>query len=192
MRDFTKKKNRNKGRKKGKEKLGGNDLELAIEMVENIPGEFDRPPISRRQTELERDKWQGDETRVPYPNFPPRLKNKLEGTGWRSGERNRGRGLSALGFGIFALLLPFKSSLPFDRLRIEKWRSLVALSARLKTFSANHIGISSFDISISDFYIRNFLQEYSSTKIYLRREIFVSGKNWKIVFPFFFFLWQPS
>ena len=105
--------------------MGGNDLELAIEMVENIPGEFDRPPISRRQTELERDKWQGDETRVPYPNFPPRLKNKLEGTGWRSGERNRGRGLSALGFGIFALLLPFKSSLPFDRLRIEKWRSLV-------------------------------------------------------------------
>lgn len=135
----------------------------------------------------------GKETKLACrtPTFPPRLKNKLEGTGWRSGERNRGRGLSALGFGIFALLLPFKSSLPFDRLRIEKWRSLVALSARLKTFSANHIGISSFDISISDFYIRNFLQEYSSTKIYLRREIFVSGKNWKIVFPFFFFLWQP-
>lgn len=169
--------------------MGGNDFELAIEMVENIPGEFDRPPISRRQTELERDKWQGDETRVPYPNFPPRLKNWKERCG---GAGNEIEEEDYRRFGIFALLLPFKSSLPFDRLRIEKWRSLVALSARLKTFSANHIGISSFDISISDFYIRNFLQEYSSTKIYLRREIFVSGKNWKIVFPFFFFLWQPS
>lgn len=73
----------------------------------------------------------GKETKLACPNFPWR-KNKLEGR--RGGKRNRRRGLSALGFGIFGLLSPFKSSSPFDRLRIEKWRSLVALSARLKSF----------------------------------------------------------
>lgn len=100
MRDFTKKKKKSieiKEGKKGKEKLGGNDLELAIEMVENIPGEFDRPPISRRQTELERDKWQGDETRVPYPNFPPPAKeqtgrNRVEERGTKSRKRIIGVG----------------------------------------------------------------------------------------------------
>lgn len=124
----------------------------------------------------------GKETKLACPNFPWR-KNKLEGR--RGGKRNRRRGLSALGFGIFGLLSPFKSSSPFDRLRIEKWRSLVALSARLKSFWQSNWNIEfRYFARISDFYIRNiwnFLQEY------LGWEIFVCfRKKLKSVFPFFF------
>lgn len=142
--------------------------------------------IGRLFLEGKRNQKGDKKTKLACPNFPWR-KNKLTfGRNERGGKRNRRRGLSALGFGIFGLLSPFKSSLPFDRLRIEKWRSLVALSARLKSFWQSNWNIEfryrdEYPISISE--IRNFLRKYS--RIFRMRD-FCSQKKLESVFPFFF------